>query len=60
MDISINATIETRKFKNGEFKVLVLHLSKHTEKIVFLTSAEMEIVNNNYSTSPSYTMPDLG
>lgn len=58
MEFKMDAKIETRKFKNGSFEVLVLKLSKHTEKIVFLTSAEMEILSNNYESS-SYDMPDL-
>lgn len=58
MTFEIKAVIETRKFKNGAFKVLVLKLSNHTEKIVFLTSAEMEILSNTYDVTDDI-MPDL-
>ena len=58
MPFKINARIETRKFKNGSFEVLVLKLSDHTEKIVFLTSAEKEILANTYG-SLDTDMPDL-
>lgn len=59
MTFKIDAKIETRKFKNGSFEVLVLKLSNHTEKIVFLTSAEMEILSNTYKNDYSLDMPDL-
>jgi len=56
--MEITAKLETRKFKNGAFKVLVLKLSRNCEKIVFLTSAEMEVLRNNYDVDND-DMPDL-
>ena len=43
--IDIQATLETRKSKKGsEFEVVVLKLSDNAEKLVFLSSAELELL----------------
>lgn len=59
MTFEIKAKIETRQFKNGSFEVLVLKISNHSEKLVFLTSAEMELLQNTYG-SKDFELPDLG
>lgn len=39
------ATLETRTSKKGtEFEVVVIKLSDNAEKLVFLTSAELELL----------------
>ena len=43
--IEIQATLETRTSKKGnDFEVVVLKLSDNAEKLVFLTSAELELL----------------
>ena len=59
MEIALNAKLETRRFKNGPLEVLVLKLSNNTEKIVFLTSAEKEILLLNNKVADYDDMPDL-
>lgn len=58
MSFRIEAKLETRNFKNGPLEVLVLKLSNNSEKIVFLTSAEKEVVSHTYVDSYD-SMPDL-
>lgn len=61
MNFQIDAKIETRTFKSGtSAEVLVLKLSKHSEKLVFLQSAEMELLRKEYNLDDDYDdMPDL-
>lgn len=43
--IDIDARLETRKSKKGtEFEVVVIKLSDNAEKLVFLSSAELELL----------------
>lgn len=43
--IDINARLETRTSKKGtEFEVVVIKLSDNSEKLVFLSSSEMELL----------------
>uniref|UniRef100_A0AAU8B8R8 Uncharacterized protein n=1 Tax=Dulem virus 59 TaxID=3145770 RepID=A0AAU8B8R8_9VIRU len=43
--IDITATLETRKSKKGtEYEVIVIKLSDNAEKLVFLSSAELELL----------------
>ena len=44
--MEVKATLETRKRKDGtgNYDVLVIKLSDHSEKLVFLTSAELELL----------------
>lgn len=44
--MELNATLETRKKKDGSgtYEVIVIKLSEHSEKLVFLSSAEMELL----------------
>lgn len=60
MKINIKAKLETRTFKNGDLEVLVLYLSEQTQKIVFLTSAEMEILKLHLKEDNESDFPDLG
>lgn len=59
MKFNIEAKIETRTFKNGNFEVLVLKLSNKSEKLVFLTSAEMELVKSKYNLDIPFPELDL-
>ena len=59
MNFKIDASLETRKFKNGNYEVLVLKLSKNTEKVVFLQSAEKEVLKAYYNADDYDDMPDL-
>lgn len=60
MKINIKAKLETRTFKNGDLEVLVLYLSEQTQKIVFLSSAEMEILKLHLKEDNESDFPDLG
>ena len=60
MNINIKAKLETRTFKNGDLEVLVLYLSEQTQKTVFLTSAEMEILKLHLKEDNESDFPDLG
>lgn len=60
MKINLKASLETRTFKNGDLEVLVLYLSEQTQKIVFLTSAEMEILKLHLKDEEESDFPDLG
>jgi len=43
--IALDARLETRTSKKGtEFEVVVIKLSDNAEKLVFLTSAELELL----------------
>lgn len=43
--IEVQATLETRKSKKGsEYDVVVIKLSDNAEKLVFLSSAELELL----------------
>lgn len=52
--MKLDATLETRKKKDGtgEYDVVVIKLSEHSEKLVFLSPAEIELVKlHNKQTS---------
>lgn len=43
--IDVQATLETRTSKKGtEFEVIAIKLSDNAEKLVFLSSAELELL----------------
>lgn len=43
--IELQATLETRTSKKGsDYEVVVLKLSDNTEKLVFLSPAELELI----------------
>lgn len=43
--MNIKATLETRQSKAGNnYEVIVIKLSDHSEKLVFLSQAEMELL----------------
>ena len=44
--MDIKATLETRKKKDGsgEYKVIVIKISDKSEKLVFLTPSELELL----------------
>ena len=44
--MELKATLETRKKKDGSgsYEVVVIKLSEQSEKLVFLSSAEMELL----------------
>lgn len=43
--IEVQATLETRTSKKGsDYEVVVLKLSDNTEKLVFLSPAELELI----------------
>ena len=44
--MELKATLETRKKKDGSgtYKVIVINLSENSEKLVFLNSAELELL----------------
>lgn len=44
--MELKATLETRKKKDGSgtYDVIVIKLSDHSEKLVFLSPAEMELL----------------
>ena len=45
MDVEIQATLETRTSKKGsKYEVIVIKLSDYAEKLVFLNSAELELL----------------
>ncbi len=48
--MELKATLETRKKKDGtgDYNVIVIKLSEHSEKLVFLTPAELELINLTY------------
>ena len=48
--MELKATLETRKKKDGtgNYKVVVIKLSEHSEKLVFLSPAEIELLNLTY------------
>lgn len=55
--MEVKATLETRLSKNGnEYEVLVIKLTENSEKLVFLTQAEKELLklNNKKENKPSF------
>lgn len=48
--MELKATLETRKKKDGtgDYNVVVIKLSEHSEKLVFLTPAERELISLTY------------
>lgn len=55
--MDVKATLETRQSKAGnEYEVLVIKLSEKSEKLVFLTEAEKELLKlyNNKKEKPSF------
>lgn len=49
--MKVNATLETRKKRDGsgEYKVIVIKLSEKSEKLVFLTPSEQELLELTYN-----------
>lgn len=49
--MDVKATLETRKRKDGsgEYKVIVIKLSDKSEKLVFLTPSEQELLELSYN-----------
>lgn len=62
--MSINATLETRTNKEGKvYKCVVIKISHNSEKIVFLSPAELELLELNAKQANHSTndleMPDF-
>lgn len=57
--MKVDATLETRKKKDGdgEYKVVVLKLSQRSEKLVFLSPSELELLE--MSLQKNNSMPEL-
>lgn len=49
--MKLYATLETRTKRDGsgEYKVIVIKLSEKSEKLVFLTPSELELLELTYS-----------
>lgn len=55
----LNATLETRTSKEGKsYECIVIKISEHSEKIVFLSPAELELLKLN-NKDDSLDMPDF-
>lgn len=56
--MDIKATLETRKKKDGsgDYKVVVIKISDKSEKLVFLSPSELELLELHNSNNK---MPDL-
>lgn len=56
--MDVKATLETRLSKNGnEYEVLVIKLTDNSEKLVFLSPAEKELIklyNNKEDEKPPF------
>ena len=55
--MDVKATLETRQSKTGnEYEVIVIKLSQKSEKLVFLTEAEKELLKlyNSKKEKPSF------
>lgn len=55
--MDVKATLETRLSKNGnEYEVLVIKLTDNSEKLVFLSPAEKELIKlyNNKEEKPPF------
>lgn len=55
--MDVKATLETRLSKNGnEYEVLVIKLTDNSEKLVFLSPAEKELIKlyNNREDKPPF------
>jgi hypothetical protein len=61
--MELKATLETRKKKDGSgtYKVIVIKLSENSEKLVFLNSAELELLELKMAknSESSNNFPDL-
>lgn len=61
--MELKATLETRKKKDGSgsYEVIVIKLSEHSEKLVFLNPAELELLKLTMSknASSNNNFPDL-
>ena len=57
--MDVKATLETRTSKEGkEYKCVVIKISNHSEKVVFLNPAELELLEMN-SKKSDFDLPDL-
>lgn len=59
--MKLNATLETRKKKDGSgtYKVIVIKLSEKSEKLVFLTPSEVELLELTYNKADNNFWNDL-
>ena len=61
--MELKATLETRKKKDGSgtYEVIVIKLSEHSEKLVFLNPAELELLKMRMSQmeNNNNNFPDL-
>lgn len=63
--MELKATLETRKKKDGSgsYEVIVIKLSEHSEKLVFLNPAELELLkltmSKNINTDNSSEFPNI-
>lgn len=59
--MELKATLETRKKKDGSgtYKVIVIKLSEKSEKLVFLTPSEVELLELTYKNKTSNTDTDF-
>lgn len=61
--MELKATLETRKKKDGSgsYEVIVIKISEHSEKLVFLNPAELELLKLTMSknASSNNNFPDL-
>lgn len=57
--MKLEAMLETRKSKEGkEYEVISIKLSEHSEKLVFLTPAEKELLKLHYKNNEDTKMPE--
>ena len=61
--MELKATLETRKKKDGSgsYEVIVIKISEHSEKLVFLNPAELELLKLTMSKqeNSSDNFPDM-
>lgn len=58
--MSINATLETRTSKEGKtYKCVVIKISENSEKVVFLSPAELELLELNAKKANNNTYNEL-
>lgn len=57
--MDLKCTLETRVSKEGkEYEVVVLKLSEHSEKLIFLQPAEKELLKMHYVKKDNDELPN--
>ena len=58
--MDVKATLETRTSKKGKpYQVIVIKLTDTSEKLVFLSNAEIELLKLTYQNTSSFEFPSL-